>query len=292
MRNARALIMLGISVLVAAVTVIFASRWLNEQGNLATVKVVVAKSEIQPGSPLTQDHVTLADWPRSSKPQGAFENPDPLLKDGGRVVSTALAPGEPVLESKLAAVGSKGGLSAVITPGKRALTVKVNEIVGVAGFTLPGNYVDIMVNTQDESERPISKIVLEKILVLAVAQEAERDPTKPKVVNAVTLELSPQEAEKLDLARNLGSLSLVLRNQLDSNDLTSAGARRKDLLLREPALEPVADKSAVVAPRVVVKRVVVQAKPAQEPTAPAPVAEVEKIEVIKGLTRTEVEFRE
>lgn len=291
MRNARALIMLGISVLVAAVTVVFASRWLNEQGNLATTHVVVAKAEIQPGTPLTADLVAVANWPRESKPQGAYEN---LAQLKDRVVSTGLAAGEPVLENKLAPVGSKGGLSAVITPGKRALTVKVNEIVGVAGFTLPGNYVDIMVNTQDESERPISKIVLEKILVLAVAQEAERDPTKPKVVNAVTLELSPQEAEKLDLARNLGSLSLVLRNQLDSNDLTSDGARRKDLLFPgdavaapQAAAQPTGD-----APRVIVKRVVVQAKPVQKPVAPAPVVEVEKIEVIKGLTRTEVEFRE
>ena len=287
MRNARALIMLGISILVAAITVIFASRWLNEQGNLATTRVVVAKAEIQPGTPLTADLVTVADWPRESKPKGAYESVA-QLKD--RVVSTGLASGEPVLENKLAPVGSKGGLSAVITPGKRALTVKVNEIVGVAGFTLPGNYVDIMVNTQDDGGNPISKIVLEKILVLAVAQEAERDPTKPKVVNAVTLELSPEEAEKLDLARNLGSLSLVLRNQLDSNDLASDGARRKDLLFRESAPQ-VVSKPASDAPRVVVKRVVVQTKPAPKPAA-APAPEVERIEVIKGLTRTEVEFRE
>jgi pilus assembly protein CpaB len=268
------------------VTVLFASRWLNEQGNLATAKVVVAKAEIPPGSPITPELVTQADWPRTSKPKGAFDNVT-QLKD--RVISAGVAAGEPILESKLAPVGSKGGLSAVITPGKRALTVKVNEIVGVAGFTLPRNYVDIMVNTQDEGGNPISKIVLEKILVLAVAQEAERDPTKPRVVNAVTLELSPEEAEKLDLARSIGSLSLVLRNQLDAKDLASTGARRKDLLLRESAPQPVAAAStAPTAPRVVVKR-----KPAAksaEASKPAPV--VEKIEVIKGLTRTEVEFKQ
>lgn len=289
MRNARAMIMLGISILVAAVTVIFASRWLEQQGNLATTKVVVAKAEIPAGSPVTPDLVTLADWPRGSKPQGAFDNPA-QVKD--RVMSAVVAAGEPVLESKLAPVGSKGGLSAVITPGKRALTVKVNEIVGVAGFALPGNYVDVMVNTQDERENPISKIVLEKILVLAVAQEAERDPTKPKVVNAVTLELGPDQAEKLDLARSIGSLTLVLRNQLDSEDLAAdGGARRKDLLdFKDAAPKPVVAAKGS-APRVVVKRVYVQAKPAPKPAA-KPVPEVERIEVIKGLTRTEVEFRE
>lgn len=281
MRNARALIMLGISVLVAGVVVYFASLWLSEQGDLATAKIVVAKSEIAPGTPVTPAVVSLADWPRASVPKGAF---DDVAKIKDRVVSASVSTGEPVLESKLAPVGSKGGLSAVITPGKRALTVKVNEIVGVAGFALPGNYVDIMVNTQDEHGNPISKIVLEKILVLAVAQEAERDPTKPKVVSAVTLELSPEDSERLDLARSIGSLSLVLRNQLDSDDLASEGARRKDVLaFQEPA--PQAGGESMAKPKVVVKRVYVRPKPAPKP-------QVEKIEVIKGLTRTEVEFRE
>jgi pilus assembly protein CpaB len=285
MRNARALIMLGVSILVAGVAVYFASRWLSAQGDLATAKVVVAKGEVAPGTPITPDLVTLADWPRASVPKGAF---DDVAKIKNRVVSAGVASGEPILDSKLAPVGSKGGLSAVITPGKRALTVKVNEIVGVAGFALPGNYVDIMVNTQDERGSPISKIVLEKILVLAVAQEAERDPTKPKVVSAVTLELSPEDSERLDLARSIGSLSLVLRNQLDSNALTSEGARRKDVLaFQEPAPQTAAEAGAqaTAQPKVIVKRVYVRPKPAPKP-------KVEKIEVIKGLTRTEVEFKE
>jgi pilus assembly protein CpaB len=277
--------MLGVSVVVAAVAVYFAQQWLSQQGDIATAKVVVAKSEIAPGSAVTPEVASLADWPRASVPKGAFDN---VAKLKDRVVSTGVSTGEPILEGKLAPVGSKGGLSAVITPGKRALTVKVNEIVGVAGFALPGNFVDIMVNTQDERGNPISKIVLEKILVLAVAQEAERDPTKPKVVNAVTMELSPEEAEKLDLARSIGSLSLVLRNQLDSQDLASEGARKKDLLAgsdiaqQEPAQ---AGAQAPAQPKVVVKRIYVRPKPAPKP-------QTEKIEVIKGLTRTEVEFKE
>ena len=282
MRNARALIMLGISLVIAAVAVFFAARWLNEQGNIATAKVVVAKSEIAPGTPLTPEVVSLADWPRTSVPKGAFADVA-LLKD--RVFSTSLSAGEPVLENKLAPVGSRGGLSAVITPGKRALTVKVNEIVGVAGFALPGNYVDVMVNTQDAAGNPISKIVLEKILVLAVAQEAERDPTKPKVVSAVTLELSPEDSERLDLARSIGSLSLVLRNQLDSEALTSDGARPRDLLTSQ-AIAPAPAAQDSSKPKVVVKRVYVSPKPASAKP------QTEKIEVIKGLTRTEVEFKE
>jgi pilus assembly protein CpaB len=280
MRNTRALIMLAISVVVAIVVVYFASIWLREQGNIATAKVVVAKSDIGPGTPVTPDLVAVADWPRTSVPKGAF---DDVAKLKDRVISTAMTSGEPVVESKLAPEGSRGGLSSVITPGKRALTVHVNEIIGVAGFALPGNYVDIMVNTQDEQGKQISKIVLEKILVLAVAQEAQRDPTKPKVVSAVTLEVTPEEAEKLDLARSIGSLSLVLRNQLDEKEIASEGATKKELLtgqaLTPPATEP-GEK-----PKVVVKRVYVRKKPAPKPAT-------EKIEVIKGLTKTEVEFKE
>lgn len=287
MRNTRALIMLGISVAVAAIAVYFASDWLARQGDIATAKVVVAKAEMAPGAPITPETITVTDWPRASVPKGAFTDAA-LLKD--RVVNTSLSAGEPILESKLAPMGSKGGLSAVITPGKRALTVRVNEIVGVAGFALPGNFVDIMVNTQDERGNPISKIVLEKILVLAVAQEAERDPTKPKVVNAVTMELTPEEAEKLDLARSIGSLSLVLRNQLDSEDLASGGARKKDLLAgSDIAAAPQPAATGTAQPKAVVKRVYVRPKAAAKP---APKPETEKIEVIKGLTRTEVEFKE
>ena len=110
----------------------------------------------------------------------------------------------------------------------------MNEVVGVAGFALPGTFVDIMVNTQEEgakrdSDHSVSKIVLERILVLAVAQEADRDDTKPKVVNAVTLEVTPEQAEMLDLARSVGTLSLVLRNQGDPDAASTAGATKAKL---------------------------------------------------------------
>jgi pilus assembly protein CpaB len=147
-----------------------------------------------------------------------------------------------VLESRLAPVGTKGGLSAVIDKGDRAITVRVNDVVGVAGFALPGNYVDVIVNTQEpgSGQQSISKIVLEKILVLAVAQQVSRDDTQPKVVNAVTLQVSPDQAEKLDLARSVGTLSLVLRNQVDEDKLKTAGATKLTLLGAAPAPAPIA----------------------------------------------------
>jgi pilus assembly protein CpaB len=148
-----------------------------------------------------------------------------------------------------------GGLSAVIAEGKRAMTVRVNDVVGVAGFALPGNYVDVMVNAQQEKTRgeegkQISKTVLERVLVLAVAQEAGRDDTKPKVVSAVTLELSPEDSEKLDLARSVGTLSLVLRNQVDKQTVATLGVTKDGLFGDTKAPAP---KVAAVAskPRIV-----------------------------------------
>jgi pilus assembly protein CpaB len=146
------------------------------------------------------------------------------------------------------------------------MTVRVNDVVGVAGFALPGTYVDVMVNTQTEGaqfgdrDRSISKIVLERILVLAVAQEADRDSTKPKVVNAVTLEVTPREAEVLDLARSVGTLSLVLRNPADPARTPTAGATKTQLLGMAPA-----EKASAPAARPA--RAVRTAKP--PPTAPA-----------------------
>jgi pilus assembly protein CpaB len=166
-------------------------------------------------------------------PSGSFKEAKQVQD---RVVKVGVLRGEPLLERKLAPVGTLGGLSAVIAEGKRAMTVRVNDVVGVAGFALPGNYVDVMVNAQQDKQKDkgeegkqISKTVLERVLVLAVAQEAGRDDTKPKVVSAVTLELSPQDSEKLDLARSVGTLSLVLRNQIDQKSVATVGVTKNEL---------------------------------------------------------------
>jgi pilus assembly protein CpaB len=164
------------------------------------------------------------------------------------------------------------------------MTVRVNDVVGVAGFALPGNFVDVLVNTQEDGVRnasardaSISKIVLERILVLAIAQEAGRDETKPKVVNAVTLELTPQQAERLDLARSVGTLSLVLRNQADPDPVRTGGATKANLLGTPVAAVVVAVAPAAPAPR-------------QRPRAVAPVERSDQIEVIRGMDRGMQQF--
>jgi pilus assembly protein CpaB len=250
MKNTRAIGMLIVSIVLGLAVTALAVVWVAQKGAIASNKVVVAVMDIELGSRLNPQMLTTVDWPSGSMPQGAFVD---LKNLEDRVVKTSVQRGEAILNAKLAPVGTQGGLSAVITDGKRAMTVRVNDVVGVAGFALPGNYVDVMVNAQQDKEgakvneekQQISKTVLEHVLVLAVAQEAGRDDTKPKVVNAVTLELTLEDAEKLDLARNIGTLSLVLRNQADKKSGMTAGITKKQLFgeKEEPAikLDKVAD---------------------------------------------------
>jgi pilus assembly protein CpaB len=260
MKNQRAFIVMGVAILFGLAAVVTASRWLLTQPGGSGGRIVVAAADISLGQRLTPALFKLAEWPTDSVPKGAFTDPQKL---DGRVLKTNILVGEPVVEARLAPQGTQGGLSAVITEGKRALTVRVNDVIGVAGFALPGNYVDIIVSMQKDPgpnpnarEQAISKIVLERILVLAVAQEVNRDETKPKVVNAVTLEVSPDQAEKLDLARSVGTLSLALRNQVDPQSAQTDGANKLTLLPdagpkpapvpTKPAPKPVARPAPVV----------------------------------------------
>lgn len=279
MRNTRAVMMMGIAVVLAFAAVVVAARWISAQTQGNAGKIAVAMVDIGLGARINPEMVRMVDWPTGAMPPGAFTDAKDL---DTRVARSSMQRGEPIMESKLAPPGTKGGLSAVVAEGKRAITVRVNDVVGVAGFALPGNFVDILVNTQEEhtgssnKDATISKIVLERILVLAIAQESNRDDTKPKVVNAVTLEVSPEQAERLDLARSVGSLSLVLRNQVDPNPVNTGGATKATLFnVRTPA-DPVKPEPAI-RPRAVMKQA------ASKPPA-------EQVEIIKGLARTTQQF--
>ena len=178
MKNQRALIVMAVAVMLALAAVVLAGRWLLSQPSNNAGRIVVASTDISLGQRLTPEMVKLAEWPAANVPKNAFIDPAKL---NGRVLRTSMLAGEALSEAKLAPAGTMGGLSALITEGKRAITVRVNDVVGVAGFALPGNYVDIIVSTQKEAvgaasprEESISKIVLERILVLAVAQEVNR----------------------------------------------------------------------------------------------------------------------
>ncbi len=284
MKNVKALSLLGLAVVFGLGAAVYASRWMASRSEGQTSQVVVAAVDIELGSRVNPQMLTTVAWPTSAVPSGAFTDVKNL---SDRVVKVAIPRGDAVLERKLAPVGTKAGLSAVIAEGKRAMTVRVNDVVGVAGFALPGNYVDVMVNTQQQDrggkDSKISLTVLEQVLVLAVAQEASRDDMKPKVVSAVTLELSPQDAEKLDLARSVGSLSLVLRNQMDKERIATQGVTREQLLdIRSTALARLDQLQPPATGR-----------PRPRPAAPARVEAVaamparECVEVIAHGTRTQ-----
>jgi pilus assembly protein CpaB len=227
MRNIRVVVMLLLAVGLGLAAVVMAAIWLNSKSSVLTSHVVVSKEDLQIGTRLQPNMVEVVDWPSTS----LIKNPMTSVQQASdRVVNVPVFKGEPILMSKLAAVGETGGLSAVLHEGRRAVTVKVNEIVGVAGFALPGTFVDVMVNTVDTQNSAVSKIVIERIKVLAVAQDVSNLETKPKIVNAVTLEVTPAQAEKIDLARSVGSLSLVLRSQVDMQSVSTLGARKNDLL--------------------------------------------------------------
>ncbi|WP_300709668.1 Flp pilus assembly protein CpaB [Limnohabitans sp.] len=282
MRNIRPAVMLVLAIGMGMAAVAMAAVWLNSRESLLTTHVVVAKEDVQIGTRLQPGMLQVVDWPSASP----LKNPLTSIEQAtDRVVNMPLVKGEPISMSKLAAKGETGGLSAVLREGRRAVTVKVNEIVGVAGFALPGNYVDVMVNTPDSNNNLVSKIVIERIQVLAVAQDVANLESKPKVVNAVTLEVTPAQAEKIDLARSVGSLSLVLRSQVDTESVTTVGARKHDLLQGS-------ELSVVASVPATLSRVVRAVKSgAASPVAGSgrstnASAATDKTEVIRGLNRT------
>lgn len=248
MKNKRAIVMMAVAVLFGLAAMALASIWLLRQPNANARQIVVAAKPLPSGKLLTKDMLKMSNKSVDPIPKGAETELDKLVD---RVTQADLAAEEPILEKNLAPKAT--GLSATITKGNRAITVRVNDVVGVAGFALPGNFVDVIVSTQKDApngernaELNVSKIVLERILVLAVAQDLGRDESKPRVVNAVTLEVTPAQAELLDLARSVGSLSLALRNQNDDIGIHSDGATKRILL--DEALPP-PKVVAVVAPK-------------------------------------------
>lgn len=272
----------AIALLLGALATFFAARSLGMLGPSAAsseVMLVAAAAPIAAGQAIESGQVKTMAWPRGKVPEDAFTKASAVI---GRVAKHPIYPGELLLEPKLAAVNARGGLAATIESGKRAISVGVNEVVGVTGFALPGSYVDVLVSAKDAANAPFATTVLTRIKVLAVAQDTEGDPTKPKVVKAVTLELTPSEAEKLDLARSIGTLSLVLRNENDTAVAGSDGTRLSDILRSAPPV-PVR-----VAPTAAGAATQTRTKPPAAPRpARPPSEETETVTSIRGIAKRE-----
>jgi pilus assembly protein CpaB len=211
--------------------------------------VLVAAKDIVPGSVLDATLVKVVDWPRDSQIVGTMAETDRV---SGRVARYPLVAGEVILESKLAPQGTPGGLAGIIQNEKRAVTVKVDEASGVAGFVMPGNRVDVIVtmDKNDFKDDPITQAVLQNIPVLGKGQDIEVPKTgeKPKIVPTVTLEVTPEEGARLALAAKEGQITLALRGWTETTAVAASSVRTSTLLgggkKPEPAFEaPIAPTS-------------------------------------------------
>jgi len=245
-------------------------------------RVVVAATDIPVAANLTPDLLKVIDWPTSAQPQGSFDGVEAVA---GRVAGSALVAGEAIVEARLSPKGAGAGMASLIPPNMRAMTVPVNEVVGVGGFIHPGDLVDVITTMQgpptagaptgSPQDQYRSKIVLQNVRVLAVGQELSANSNKPEAVTVVTLLVSPEQSEHLALASTQGKLQLTMRSQLDTQEWSTTGVSPPELLGR------VAPPAAAPAPAPVAY---VRARPAPVVAAPAapPPAAVEVVEVFHG----------
>jgi pilus assembly protein CpaB len=204
--------------------------------------IVVAAGPLGYGTSLTSDTVAEIKWPSKVLPDGSFATVQELLKDGRRIVLTPFVRNEPIVSSKITQPGQKGTLSTTIEEGKRAVTVPVDDVRGVAGFIFPGDYVDVALTRTSggDTAQNYSETILQHVKVLAIDQTAGERTDQPKVARAVTLELNSADALKILLATNVGRLSLILRQasepesgpneRITERDLYPDAARPTDLL--------------------------------------------------------------
>ena len=239
MGRVKPFILLGIAVLVALITSVLIYSWLQKKGSAVekvakTRPVVVAQTDLSWGNVIeNKEMVGVKPYLEESLPPGTFTDPSSVIK---RVVIYPVEKGEPILESSLAPKDLPGGgVAAIISPQKRAMAIRVDKIVGVSGFIHPNNRVDVLVTVNHkvgEKEDVITKIVLENMLVLATGSEVQEKGTreKPIPVDVITLEVTPQEAEKLALAATQGRIILALRNYTDTQEVKTKGATIPTLL--------------------------------------------------------------
>ena len=199
--------------------------------SIPTRAVVVAAADLDIGAEIRRDDVRIIDWPANAMPTDAFSKPEDVV---GRGLIMPIIQNEPFLPMKLASKEAGAGLPPAIPPGLRAVSVRVNEVIGVAGYVLPGTRVDVVatVSPNDTKENTTSKVILTNVQVLAAGTKIERDKDKDKPipVTVVTLLVDPEESERLTLASSEGKIQLALRNPLDKGTTMTRGIKPAGLL--------------------------------------------------------------
>jgi pilus assembly protein CpaB len=234
-------------------------------------EIVVAAQDIPPGTIINEEvikkgMIKTTPWPKNSIPAGAFSSPQQVV---GKINRVKILANEPILESRLAGEGA--GLTVRLEAGKRALAVRVDEIIGVSGFIVPDDRVDVILTTTPvgaNQDAKVSKIVLQNKRVLSVAQSTEQKDGKPQLARSITLEVTPDEAEKLSLASQEGQIVLALRGLGDDSETRTIGSNKRDLLSLAASSQKTTTGGA--------------------PTPPP--AEKYRVEVILGSNRNVVEF--
>ena len=229
---------------------------------IATRPLVVAAKSLPEGTSIERTALSVREWPVATIPAGAFSSPDSLI---GRVTRVAVFEGEALVPGRLAPSGTGPGIEVKITPGKRAMGIRINDVAGVSGLIQPNSRVDVLVNinSNDGKGRQVSKLFMENMRVLSVGTSTERD-AEGKAIQAPTaaLEVTPEEAERLAVAVNQGSIQLVLRGYGDPDSVRTKGANSSDVL----------SQLGSAPERVVESKPVRRTAPAR-PAAPAPVVQ-------------------
>jgi pilus assembly protein CpaB len=225
------------------------------------------------GTRLDNNHMRVVAWPARNPVPGAFADPEKLVDRG---VITPIAENEPITENKVASKEAGAGLPPVIPAGMRAISVRVNEVIGVAGFVVPGTRVDVLVTVRDAaktSDEPMTRTVVSNVQVLTAGTKFDQENAKdgkPIPTSVVTLNVLPEDAERIALASNEGKITLALRNPLDVDQTETRGVKLASLM-KGTGPEPVIDNT---------RNRVVARKPPPEPVAP-PVYTVETIRAAK-----------
>ena len=249
--------MIGFAVVFGLLAVFIAQVWLNNQASMqarnapkptqvASQTVVVAKQPLRFGTELNASMLQEVPWPSDSLPAGAFAKINDVISGGRRVVLAAIEANEPVLALKITGAGQRATLSALVKPGMKAVTIRVNDVEGVGGFVLPGDHVDVVLTRQLEKGSATTQVVLQNTRVLAVDQIADDRAAKATVAKSVTLEVDTVEAQKLWLSSSVGSLSLLLRKAGETAETKTRKVTLNDLGNNEPAGDKGATTTVVV----------------------------------------------
>ena len=239
----RAIVLLILALIMGGIAVILVNTMLKRGAVQRDVKamntqpVIVAAVDLKTGTRLDALSLKTVDLPVDSLPEGVFNNTGTLLGSAAPIVLKEIRKNEIILPYKLSPQGARAGLPPRIPEDQRAITISVNEISGVAGFVLPGDYVDVVYSTSlnRPDKQPVTHTLLQNLLVLGVDQFSSEDEDKPHVVNAVTLLVNPNEGKMLVLAQQTGSLSLLLRNEFDASIVQDRQVSLKDLISELPA---------------------------------------------------------